>query len=46
MEENPFEPPQTVSKRQPSGSARQMRATMVIFAIVLLALVVLVLFLG
>jgi hypothetical protein len=43
VERNPFEAPQIESRRPPSRAARQMRATMVIFAIVLLAVVAFVL---
>jgi hypothetical protein len=46
MERNPFEAPQTESKRPSSRSARHMRWTMVLFAVLLLTLVVSLLVLG
>jgi hypothetical protein len=40
MDHNPFEAPQTESKRPPSRSAQHMRATVVLFVLVLLSIVI------
>jgi hypothetical protein len=45
LDPNPFEPPLTDSK-PPSRTARQMRATLAIFVVVLLTVVVSLLIMG